>query len=371
MESSTPNRLSRRTFLGGAARAGILLPLATGGIAAVLSACADETGSNPDSTNAAPTGGERSLVGARYMTAFGFDPGFMETMIAQQQGFFEEEGVYVEVLGGSGTATALQGVLGGSTHFSRANAINTMVAIANENAPIVNIATVRQRGQFELASLAESPINSPDEIRPGMKIGIVSPGGSTENLIDILLIQRGIELTQVSKPIVGTGPAGFEIARKGEVDAWVVVDTDRLAIQREAGEDALVHFSLYDHVTLPSDSFNASLELVQSEDDRAVRFLAGVLRAIEWASDEANWEAAVEAVAFYNPDTDRESVLAQMPLIVDDWLASGPEGVLELQQDVWEEGQANLEAAGILEQTVELDKLIYPEFLKEAKRRIA
>jgi NitT/TauT family transport system substrate-binding protein len=369
-----PAGISRRSFLRGSA-ATMLVPLAGGGLGALLSACSTEGQEESTGNGTATDNGEGNGSGAggetqsaSYMTALGFSISFIEAVIAKEQGFFDEQGLDLEIVGGQGTSTALQSVLGGSTDLSRANAINGIIAIANEQAPVINIGTVRQRGQFELASLPDNPIASPDDLEAGMTIGIVSAGGATENLLDLLLAQQGIDPTSIERPVTGVGPAGYELARDGSVDAWISVNTDRKALEDDGNE--LVSFNFYDFVDLPSDTYVAPVELVESEDDRPVRFLAGVLQAIEWASQEENWETALEHLRTYNNELDEESALREFPLLVEDWNANGEDGRLALVEDKWRNGQEALAEVGLVNQTVELDQLIYPRFLEQARERI-
>ena len=362
-ESHQATQLTRRSFLGMGVKAGLMVPLATsGGLGLILSACREGNGEE------APEAAGNDIQSARYMTAFGFSLSFIEAMVAQEQGFFEEQGLFMEILGGQGTATALQSVLGGTTQISRANAINTTIAIANEDAPIMNIGTVRQRGQFELVSLPDAPIQSPDDLEEGMVIGIVSAAGATENLLDLMLSRQGIPLDAIDRPVTGVGPAGFELARNGDVDAWISVNTDRATIEGD-GED-LVHFNIYDHVDLPSDTYNCAMELIDAGDDRPARFLAGIIQAIRWTSQEENWEEAIENLRVYNNDIVPEAALNEMPLLVEDWLANGEDGILNLDEAKWSNGQDSLAEIGLVEQAVDVDRLIYTDYLEEARTRI-
>ncbi|MFA9432044.1 ABC transporter substrate-binding protein [Egicoccus sp. AB-alg2] len=362
-----PANISRRSFLRGSA-ATMMVPLVGGGLGALLSACSDgQAQPAANGTEGEAANGSDTLSG-RYMTALGFSLSFIETVIAKEQGFFDEQGLFLEILGGQGTATALQSVLGGTTQLSRANAINGIIAIANEQAPIINIGTVRQRGQFELVSLPDSPINSPDDLSEGLTIGIVSAAGATENLLDLILSNQGIDLGSIQRPVTGVGPAGYELARDGSVDAWISVNTDRQTLEDDGND--LVSFNIYDHVDLPSDTYCCALELVENDDDRPARFLAGVLQAMDWATDESNWEQAVEHLRVYNNEIDTEAALVEFPLMVEDWNANGEDGRLALVEQKWSGGQEALTSVGLVNETVELDKLIYPDYLEQARERI-
>lgn len=358
--------VSRRSFLRSAAGTGLLLPLSAGGLGLVLKACTDGAGSDPGEAG----DGEAAdgVQQARYTTALGFTLSFIETMVAREQGFFEEQGLFIEILGGQGTATALQSVLGGSSQLSRANAINTTISIANEDAPLANIGTVRQRGQFEVVSLPEAPITSPDDLREGMTIGIVSAAGATENLLDLMLAQQGIDIASVPRPVTGVGPAGYELMRNGDVDGYISVNSDRATVEGEGNE--VVTFNIYDFVDLPSDSYNCGTELIEAGDDRPARFLAGVLQAIEWASQEENWEEAIENLRVYNNEIDVDAALVEMPFLVEDWNASGEDAALQLDETRWGNGQDALAEIGLVQEPVAIDRLIYPDYLETARTMI-
>jgi NitT/TauT family transport system substrate-binding protein len=270
----------------------------------------------------------------------------------------------VQASAGQGTATALQGLLARSAEITRASPINTMIASANEDAPIRSIGTVRQKSQFELVSLASAPIKTPEELE-GKVCGIVSAGGATENLLDLMLLKAGVEPTSVQRPITGVGGAAYELARDGQIDAWISVDRDRAQIERE-DPDALFYFTTDEYATVPSDSYAVSQATIDSGTDMPARFLAGVMAAIRFAADEANWDQVIKDLQKYNNELDRDEALLEMPLLVESWMAAGEDKILSLDEETWKEGMAGLAKAGLAEQSVGLDKLIYTGYYEQA-----
>lgn len=351
---------SRRALLKFGAGAGLLIPSA-GGMTLLLSGC----GSDDEGAASSDRGKGAGTVKGAYMTALGLSLSFVETMVAKEQGFFENRGLDLKIQGGQGTATAIQAVLGGSADLTRANGINAIIAVAKSQAPLTSIATVRQESQFEVVSLPGKPVLSPKDLE-GKTCGIVSAGGATENLLDVMLRQVGVDPKSVKRPVSGVGTAAYELAKNGAVDAWICVNTDRATIQREIGE--VVFFSTDKFATMPSDSYNTTLQMVESDSDMPVRFLAGVLDAITFASDQKNWPTVVNNLLKYNPEADRAQSLAELPLLVQSWNAAGKENVLRLDEDVWGKGQEGLKKAGLITSTVGVDKLIYPKYLEEARK---
>lgn len=343
--------VSRRSFLRFGAAAGVLLP----GAGVLLSACGDDE---------EPAAGDGGKLSGTYMAASSLTLSFVETMVAKERGFFDEYGVDIDIKGGQGTATAVQAVLGGSADLTRANGINAVIAVANEDAPLVSIASVRQKSQFEVVSLPDDPIRSPAQLA-GRTCGIVSTGGATENLLDVMLLNSGVDPKSVKRPVTGVGTAAYELARKGDVDAWICVNTDRATIQRDIGE--VVFFSTDEFAPMPSDSYNTSLKMVESGSDMPVRFLAGVLKAIEYASKEENWGQVIDDLRKYNPEADPDQARAELPLLVESWNAAGPDKILQLDEQVWLKGQESLVKAGLVKSPAPADKLIYPDYLERAR----
>ncbi|WP_428965435.1 ABC transporter substrate-binding protein [Micromonospora fluostatini] len=349
----TPSPMSRRSFLRLGATAGLLLPSA-GGMTLLLSGC----GGDDNQVNA-----DGSMSGS-YMTASGLTLSFVETMVAKERGFFTEHGLNLDIKGGQGTATAIQAVLGGSADLTRANGINAIIAVANQQAPMVSIASVRQKSQFEVVSLPDKPITNPSHLA-GRTCGIVSTGGATENLLDVMLINAGVDPRTVQRPVTGVGTAAYELARRGEVDAWVCVNTDRDTIQKQIGE--VTFFSTDEFAPMPSDSYNTSLKMVESGSDMPVRFLAGVLKAIDYASKEENWDQVITDLRKYNPETNPDQARAELPMLVESWLAAGPENALQLDEQTWLTGQESLVKAKLVDSPASIDKLINKDYLTRAR----
>lgn len=347
---------SRRTFLRRAGGTALLLPLSTGTLGAVLAAC---SGGADD---------EVSQLSTTYMTAFGLGTNFLEVMVAAERGFFADEGLEVEILGGQGSGPAIQSVLSRSAELARTDPINSIPAVVNEGAVLTNIATVQQVSPFEIASLPDNPLTTPADLE-GKTIGIVSAGGGTDTLLDLLLISAGLPLDTVSRPVVGVGFAPYELARNGEIDGWVAQTTARALIEREEGIE-LPLILPDDHVSLPSSSYILSREQTDEDSEVPVRFLAGVLRAMTWMLDEGNHEQAIEDLRVYNPDVDPEQAAVELPLLIDSWTAGGGEdALLELHPETWEQAQVQLQEAGLLDDVVDLDQLLDTRYIDEVKGR--
>lgn len=350
-------QVTRRSFL--TTTAGVATLLATGtGATLLVSGCAgaSQTGGKPDANG---------TVSGKYMTALGINLSFVEVVVAKERGFFSQLGLELDIKGGQGTAPAIQAVLGNSVDVSRTNAINAIVATANEGAPLLSIANVFQKSQFDLCSLADKPIKNPSELA-NKTVGIVSAGGATENLLDVMLIGAGVDRKSVKRPITGVGTAAYQLAKNGQIDAWISVDTDRRTINDELGK--VYYFNTSQFAKIPGDTYNVSQRLIDSGSDMPTKFLAGVLKAMAYATDQANWGQVVKDLQVYTPQTDTKASLASMPVLVEDWNSSGPDKRLQLDEGLWKSGQDALVQAGVVKKAVGLEKLLYQKYLSDARK---
>ena len=78
----------------------------------------------------------------------------------------------------------------------RLTAIDEFVAVA-KGAALVCVSTLYQGSTFHVISAKDKPINSAEDLK-GKTIGIVSVGGSTEQLLDIMLRSVGMTKADVT-----------------------------------------------------------------------------------------------------------------------------------------------------------------------------
>lgn len=357
--STQGSNLSRRTFLRGAGGVAILAPLSAGGLSLLLSGCSTDTKA-PQSDN--PT--KPAMIDQRYMTSLGLGSNFLEVMVAQERGFFKSEGINIEIRGGQGSGPSMQSLISNSVDYSRSDPIVVIPAIADQDAPLVAIATVQQTSPFEIASLKDNPIKNIKDME-GKTIGIISAGGGTEIVLDLMLAGAGVPAASVSRPVVGVGFAPYELARTKKIDGWVAQTTARASIEKQSGP--LEWFNTSDYTKLPSSSYWTTLDVAKAKDDAPVRFLAGVHKAMEFMLDESNWEQAIKDLQKYNPEADTEQSLFELPLLLDSWTARGEDQMLTLDKDAWVNGQKELVDAGVVEKPADIGRLMNSSFIEKAR----
>src|SRR5918997_1879453 len=176
---------TRRGFIG--RTAGALVALG-GGSSLVAAWGADQP---PGGSSAGSTKGG---AGAKNVTVVNILPpqlGYVAEYVAGIDGLFEREGVSVKVQTARGSAPSIQAVLSGTALLTRCGRLETLIAIADREAPIKCVAFTTRRSPLALVSAKDAPLTKPADLR-GKRIGIPSEGGTSETTLDLLLAANGM-----------------------------------------------------------------------------------------------------------------------------------------------------------------------------------
>ncbi|NPC97614.1 ABC transporter substrate-binding protein [Nocardioides sp. zg-DK7169] len=344
------NGLSRRSVLSWAAGLGVAIPTAS-----LLSACGGDGGGSGSGG-----GGTRRT----YQTALGYNVGNCPEMVAREAGFFKDLGLDVDVISSTGTPQAMSGLIAGSTAYTRFQSISALITIANEDAPFVAIGMPVQRTAFELQSMAESPVAGIAELE-GRAVGVVSAGGTTDQLIDLMAVQAGIDPGSIERKVTGLGTAAYQFAKKGDVAAWIGSAAEREALE-EAGSG--VHAWNFDDVMpVPADTYLTTRDELDKHRDVVVKVLAGFYQALEFVCEESNDAQTIEWIRKYNREITPEDAQEQLDLVRPLYLARGEDQLMALHPQEWEQMQEALLGAKLIGKSTDLSKVVHPDLLAEAK----
>ncbi len=163
---------------------------------------------------------------------------YLPLSVAEQQGFFEDEGLNVKISDFAGGSKALQAVVGGSADVV-SGAFEHTLNLQSKNQ--FYRAFVLQ-GRAPMIGLGVSTklegYNSPEDLK-GKKIGVTAPGSSTNMLVNFFLAQHGLKADDVSIVGVGGGGGAVSALRAGQVDAMSNTDPV-ISILEQAGDMELI-----------------------------------------------------------------------------------------------------------------------------------
>ena len=163
---------------------------------------------------------------------------YLPLTIAEQKGFFKEEGIDAEINDFGGGARSLQALIGGSVDVVTGAYEHTLRMQAKGQ----DVRAVCELGRLPAIVIAvrkdlAGTVKSVSDLR-GRKIGVTAPGSSTALAFQYAMIKAGLKATDA--PLIGIGGGAGAIAamKKGEIDA--VSHLDPVIAKLEADGDIQV-----------------------------------------------------------------------------------------------------------------------------------
>jgi NitT/TauT family transport system substrate-binding protein len=211
-----------------------------------------------------------------YLTPFGYLMGFCETMYGETGGFFANHGLDVDIQGGRGSAMAVQQVSAGNVLISRTGGTD-MIKAASKDPSLVAFAEIYQRDIFYVISSQDKPLTEASQFA-GKTIGIVSKGGATENILNMMLAKQDIPADSVARETTGEGPAPFAFIAQGRIDAYIA--TSATVQQLTADKKPFVAWSVDKVAPSPGQVYITTRKAIAERPEPLADFLRGVYDAL-------------------------------------------------------------------------------------------
>jgi NitT/TauT family transport system substrate-binding protein len=208
-----PNRSSRRGFL---CRLGILAASCSFARAAPLLA------------------GNGSLRKITYAVATAdLNVGYPYATLPKALGYYQQEGLDVEIVPGQSSAAVAQLLLSGRADVGLAQPDPIVIQRVKIKIPLISFYAVCRRGTNRIVVNPNSPIQSVGDLR-GKRIGVNDLGSGGVIYLRARLKEAGMSMNDVQLLSVGYGTPSFEALKNKSVDAEVTF-TGGIARQRIAG----------------------------------------------------------------------------------------------------------------------------------------
>jgi putative hydroxymethylpyrimidine transport system substrate-binding protein len=263
----------------------------------LVTACSGGNGAASPGTIGAPPALEKVTFMAGFMPQANLP--FVGAYVAKEKGFFQDEGLDVDIQHSSGGSEHIQLLMAGQVQFTTADAANVLQRIADAGLPLVAIALIGQRGQQGWVTLAGSGLDDPADWK-GKTVGYrntVPP-----DLLAILSA-RGLTLDDVNAVNIGYQPP--QLLVEGRVDVYpVFLSNEPDIIRRTLGKEVKVFRAADDGMPTLGLTYVTTKDYADEHSETVARFLAAVILGIEWA--RYNRDAATDIVLEYAPGEDRE-----------------------------------------------------------------
>ncbi|MDH3660082.1 MAG: ABC transporter substrate-binding protein [Alphaproteobacteria bacterium] len=218
--------------------------------------------------------------------------------VAQQNGYYAEEDLEVELQEGRGSSVAAQLVATGQADLGYADAGATL-NVASQGAPVKIISTIWKSGQFGIQYLTSSGITEPKDLA-GKKLA-VAPGSAMVPLVPVFLKANGIAESDV-EIVSAAQNAVLGLLTTGAIDAVAETPENTVVPLAAQGIEAGNMYFYNNGVPLVSLSLIAREDKLQDNPDLYQRFLRASLKG--WAEAMKDPEAAVEALLETFPETE-------------------------------------------------------------------
>ncbi|MFW6185017.1 MAG: ABC transporter substrate-binding protein [Chloroflexota bacterium] len=223
---------------------------------------------------------------------------FVGAYVAQEKGYFAEEGLDVTIEHSAGGGQHTQLLASGEVQVITQDAAVLLKRRAEPGLPLVSIGLIGQRGQQAFVALADSGIDTPADW-VGHTVGFK---GTPPPDLFAIMESAGVDQSRVDLVNVGFDP---RVLTEGVVDVYPVFKSNEPYLIESWGYELVQWDAAEFDIPTLGLTYTTTEDLVEEQPEMLRRFMAAVMRGIAYAGE--NREEAVEIVLQYaGPDADPE-----------------------------------------------------------------
>ena len=225
---------------------------------------------------------------------------YLPTTLAQQLGFYRDEGLAVELQDFAGGSKALQALVGGSADVVSGFYDHTIQMQADGREMIAFVSMLRFPGLVLVTSpQAAASVKTIADLK-GRIAGVTTAGSSSNMLFNYLLQRSGVPLDSVSVTAIGSAATAIAAIEHGKVDAGMMADPAFTLVQRRnPGVRILADLRGAEGVkqAFGSDTYPASVLYsaggwVRAHHETAGHLARAIARTLDWMQTHTAEEIA-------------------------------------------------------------------------------
>jgi NitT/TauT family transport system substrate-binding protein len=235
---------------------------------------------------------------------------YLPLTIAEQLGYFKDEGLTVSIADFAGGSQALRAVVGGSADVVSGAYEHTL----NMQPKGQYLQCFVQQGRapqiaIGIASARAKTYKSPKDLK-GLKVGVSAPGSSTHMIVNYFISRDGLKPSDISVVGVGLGATAITALKSGQIDA--VSNTDPVMTKLEQDGDVKI---IADTRTLkgteqvlggpmPAGCLYAPVDFIKKNPHTVQALTNAIVRADKWihaASPQAVLRTVPESYVLGDP----------------------------------------------------------------------
>jgi NitT/TauT family transport system substrate-binding protein len=230
--------------------------------------------------------------------------------LGKDKGFYDAEGIDLDIQEGRGSAVTVQAVAAGSATFGYVD-VPTMIKAAAKGAPVKAVGVALQTSAMSVMGFSEKNIRTPKDIVG--KTVAMTPGDSMSQIWPLFLKKTGLQETQF-KTVSGDAQTKLNAVINGQADLLLGYVMDQNIKLQDAAHKPVTPIRFADYgVNLISSGIVANKDTLSAKADMVKRFMRATTKALEEA--EKNPEAAVDATLKAQPKSgQRDTMLVGLKL---------------------------------------------------------
>lgn len=288
--------------------------------------------------------------------AWVYDMAEAGVFVAQDKGYFDEEGLRLTVHPGGFGLDPIKQVATGANDFGVAGAGNVLLARA-EGIPVVAIGAEFQNTPVGFIVQKDSGITSFADFK-GRRVG-VQTGADTDVLYRALLVRNDM----TSRDVIEI-PIQYDVLpfTSGRIDVLPGYVTNQPIILRSHGIDVEVISAASEGLKYYGNVYITSETMIRENPDEVKAFVAAVRNG--WLTAFADKPATIEAVRSRTQDFDPSDLSTIYDSVMPFIRAESDMALLKMSEERWRTTRNVLVDAGLLEPGIDISKAYTNEFIR-------
>ena len=281
---------------------------------------------------------------------------FVAAYVAQEKGYFEEQGLDVNIQHSTGEHLNL--LMAGEVDVTTVDGNSVLQRRDDPGLPIVAIALFGQRGQQAFLALSDSGISTPKDWEGrtfGYKVTIP---------VDYLAIleAEGVDRSQIQEVRVGFDP---RVLTEGQVDVLAAFKSNEPNVIRGLGFDVNMFDAADYGVPTLGLTYIVRQDQIDDDPETVERFLRATMKGLEFAA--SNTEETLDIVLKYAEGADREHMRFMLAAEFADAVSplTDANGLGWMSEEQWQEFHDSLLKYGALPGSQDVSSAFTDDFLED------
>jgi NitT/TauT family transport system substrate-binding protein len=322
-------------------------------VSLVTGACARRDGRGAQHVRIA-VGGQNQMV-------------YLPTTLAQELGFYRDEGLDVELQDFPGGAKALQALVGGSADVVSGFYDHTIQMAADGREMVSFVTMLRFPGLVLVTSPQSAASITRIEDLKGRIAGVTTAGSSSQMLLANMLQRHGLGPDAVSITAIGSAATAIAAIEHGKVDVGMMADPAfTLVARRNPGVRVLADLrtaagvkDAFGTSSYPAAVLYSKGDWIRANHDTTARLARAITRTLSWMQAHTPQEIADQTPKALRGEDDGlyvEALKASMPMF-------SPDGVMASEGAEMVRAQLAGSMENVRNATIDVSKTYTNEFV--------